>query len=289
MDMKRRISTTAICVTALLVVPLACGGSDLEQTSTTGPLKPTTSSSTSPSTTTTAAPTTADRQALLDDLRTSFGAPGAIAVLRVGDTDRHGVSGFADLAGTELTDETRFRIGSITKSIVASLVLDQVARGNLSLDDKVGDLLPGVVRSDPPISIRMLLDHTSGIFNAGDEGDITADIGKLTDPAMQAQAADFATRYLAGEQVIVPDRLFVALAETHDRYFAPGAGYHYSNVNYHLAGMVLAAVTGDSIADLVRTRIVEPLGLRRTTVAPADASSPDMRSYSADKRHRLTG
>lgn len=99
---------------------------------------------------------------------------------------------------------------------------------------------------------------------------------------MQAEAADLAGRYTAGEHVIVPDRLSVALAETHDRYFAPGAGYHYSNVNYQLAGMVLAAVTGKSLDELVRTRIVEPLGLRHTTVAPHDARSPDMRSYSAE-------
>ena len=128
----------------------------------------------------------------------------------------------------------------------------------------------------------MLLDHTSGIFNVGDEGDVTADIGKLTDPAMQAEATDLATRYLAGEHVIFPDRLFVALAETHDRYFAPGTGYHYSNANYQLVGMVLATVTGKSLAELVRTRIVEPLGLRHTTVAPDDRQSPDMRGYSSE-------
>jgi D-alanyl-D-alanine carboxypeptidase len=99
---------------------------------------------------------------------------------------------------------------------------------------------------------------------------------------MQSEAADLASRYLEGEHVIIPDRLFVALAETHDRYFAPGAGYHYSNANYQLAGMVLAAVTGKSLDELVRTRIVEPLGLRHTTVAPYDARSPDMRSYSSE-------
>ena len=178
---------------------------------------------------------------MLDHARTSFGAPGAIALVRDGSDEWLGVSGSADVDGTPLTGDARFRIGSITKPIVAALILDSVDRGDLSLDDKVADLLPGVIRPEPPITLRMLLDHTSGIFNVGDEGDIVADIEALTDPALRAEAKDLVERYLDGERVIVPDRLFVAVAQTHDPYFAPGVGYHYSNVNYQLAGMVAGA------------------------------------------------
>jgi D-alanyl-D-alanine carboxypeptidase len=69
----------------------------------------------------------------------------------------------------------------------------------------------------------------------------------------------------------------VALSETHDRDFAPGAGYHYSNTNYQLAAMVLEKATGMPLADLLRSRIVEPLGLERTTIAPPDTASPELR------------
>ena len=114
----------------------------------------------------------------------------------------------------------------------------------------------------------MLLDHTSGVFNVGDESDLATDITNLSDPALRSEATDLATRYLAGEPVTMPDRLFVALAETHDRYFEPGTGYHYSNANYQLAAMVLTQATGLSLADLLRTRIAEPLQLQHTTLAP---------------------
>ncbi len=253
----------------------ACGGGDRVGTPTTG------SPTTAPVTT---APTSsaAERQALLDHFRTSFGAPGAVAVLVDGKGQWNGFSGSADVSGTDLTSESRFRIGSITKSITAALMLDEIERGTVSLDDHVADLLPGVLSTEPQISVRMLLDHSSGLFNVGDEGDTIADIAKLTDPATRAEAEDLVAKYLAGKQVIVPDRLFVALAETHGLYFEPGTGIHYSNVNYQLAGMVLAKVTGMSIADLVRTRIVEPLGLRHTTLAPEDAHSPEMRGYRVD-------
>ena len=218
-------------------------------------------------------------QAVLDNARESYGAPGALAISRNGGAEWSAVSGVADLTGTGLTDASRFRIASITKPIVALLVLDSVSRGEVSLDDTVGDFVPDVLRPDPPVSVRMLLDHTSGIFNVGDESDLRADIAALTDAELKREATDLATRYLAGEHVSMPDRLYVALAETHERYFEPGAGYHYSNVNYQLAAMVLNLVTGMPLAELLRTRLVGPLGLRHTTIAPDDTGTPEMHGY----------
>jgi D-alanyl-D-alanine carboxypeptidase len=190
-----------------------------------------------------------------------------------------GTSGAADLEGTPITRDTRFRIASITKPIVAALVLDAVERGELALDDDVGTLLPGSLRADQPVTVRMLLDHTSGIFDFGNEGDPVADIQRLGDEALRTEAAALTDRYLAGERVIAPDRLLVALAETHDRYFQPGQGYHYSNINYQLAAMVLEKATGATIAELLATRIFEPLELRHTTIAPPDTASPELRGY----------
>ena len=189
------------------------------------------------------------------------------------------MSGVADVTGTELTDATRFRIGSVTKPIVALLVLDAVNRGELALEDIVSDLIPGALDPEPPTTVRMLLDHSSGIFNVGDEGDIAADIANLPDPVMRAEATELGTRYLSGERVSMTDDLYIALAETHDRYFEPGTGHHYSNVNYQLAAKVLEQVTGMPLAELVRSRLVEPLGLRRTTIAPSDPGPPEMHGY----------
>lgn len=285
-----RRGTVRTAVFAVVVVASsACDSDRVDFSATASPPTAAASTTAAAATTTTAiattssaVPTAADRQALLDAKRVAFGAPGAVAVVRLGDTEWRGTSGVADLEGTALTDESRFRVGSISKTVVAALVLDEVGRGDLTLDDQVADLLPGVLDADPPTSLRMLLDHTSGIFNVGDEGNVLADIENLKDPAMHAEAAELAQRYLAGEHVLIPATLSVALAEMHERYFTPGTGYHYSNINYQLAAMVLEHVTGLTLDELVRTRIVEPLGLTHTTLAPFDIGSPEMRSYSLD-------
>jgi D-alanyl-D-alanine carboxypeptidase len=224
---------------------------------------------------------TARLQAGLDAERASYGSSGALGVVLTGGRRFAATSGTADLLGTPITDRTRFRIASITKPIVATLVLDAVAHGKLGLDDVVDDLLPGAVRATPPVTIRQLLDHTAGIFDESNDGDPQADLARVTDPALQDEGRSVEERYLAGERVVASDRLLVALAETHDRYFAPGQGYHYSNIGYQLAAMVLERVTGQSLSDLLRTRIVEPLGLRRTTIAPPDLASPEFRGYDA--------
>jgi D-alanyl-D-alanine carboxypeptidase len=276
---------------ALLVVALvslaACGGGATDAASTSPTSVPTPAPSAEPTPTPAATPIQpADVQGLLDRVRESYGAPGALAVLRVGDRRSWVASGTADTAGTPITAVTRFRIASITKPIVAALVLDAVARGELDLDAVVGDLLadlvPDVLRADPPITVRQLLAHTSGVFDVSNDATtpeaIAADIAKLPEPLRtEAQAA--LERYLAGEQVIAPDVVIVALSEGHDREFAPGAGYHYSNTGYQLAAMVLEKATGMPLADLLRTRVVEPLGLERTTIAPPDVASPDLRGY----------
>lgn len=222
---------------------------------------------------------TADLQALLDTRREMYGAPGGLALFRDGEATWSAMSGTADVEGAPITPETRFRIASITKPIVATLVLRAVDRGELSLDDVVAEVLPGSLRVDPPVTVRQLLNHTSGVFDYGNEGDPVADVELLTDPAMKAEVATLLERYAAGERVIGPDRVIVALAEVHPRYFAPGTGYHYSNTNYQLAAMVLEKVSGRSLSDLLRTDIVEPLRLSHTTIAPPDIASPELRGY----------
>jgi D-alanyl-D-alanine carboxypeptidase len=221
-------------------------------------------------------------QELLDAKRAEYGAPGALAAL-VRDGERTWASsGVADVGDTPITESARFRIASITKPIVAALVVDAVDRGEVSLDAIVGELLPGVLRPDPPVTVRQLLDHTSGIFDETNsitsEEDLLADIARL-DPTLRAEAEAIRQKALAGEQVIAPDRLMVALSETHERYFMPGSGHHYSNTNYQLAAMVLEAVTGKPLGALLAARVVEPLRLSLTTIAPPDLGSPELRGY----------
>lgn len=281
--MRTALRPAALVAAALLSLA-ACSGS-----ATTSP-SPTSTPASTPVPTAAPTPTpapTPDVQGILDRVRDSYGAPGAVAVLRVGDRRTWAASGTADVDGTPITAVTRLRIASITKPIVAALVLDAVARGELSLDAVVGDLLadlvPAVLRSDPPVTVRQLLAHTSGIYDESNgiesQDQLEADVAALADPALRAEAQADLAQALAGKPVIASDRLIVALSETHPRYFAPGTGYHYSNTNYQLAAMVLEKATGTPLADLLRTRVVDPLGLERTTIAPPDTASPELRGY----------
>lgn len=210
-------------------------------------------------------------QQLVDEARVTLGAPGVLAtVLR--DGKRASVaSGASDPSGAPLAPDATVPIGSVTKVLTAALVLDAVERGELTLDTSVDQVLPGLLRDGSAVTVRMLLEHTSGIFAVGDEGDLAADIGRLTDPAMQAEAQQLAAAFSRGEPVVPSVPLLVALAETHDRYGPPGTTFHYSNVNYLLLGRALETVTGTSLAALLQQRVVAPLGLTHTTLAePGD-------------------
>lgn len=239
-----------------------------------GPTAPTTSSAPDP-----ADPSAADLARTLDGVRTSYGAPGAIAVVVHGATRVRAAVGDADLAGTPAAATMRFRIASITKPLVAVLALQAVDDGALTLDEPIAPRTGGALRPDPPVTLPQLLSHTAGVFEELNDGDPVADVAALTDPALLAEATDLVDRAQAGEAVVAPDHLLVALAETHDRSFAPGDGYHYSNSGYQVVGMALGQATGRTMAELLEAGIVAPLGLEHTTLAPFDRSSPELRGH----------
>jgi D-alanyl-D-alanine carboxypeptidase len=150
--------------------------------------------------------------------------------------------------------EGRFRIGSATKSFTAVVVLQLVGEGRLALDDSVGRWLPGLVRGNGNdgrrITVRQLLQHTSGIHDVG------PDI-----PALHSAAGYRAERWRSYDA-----EELVRAAMRHRPGFPPGEGWSYSNTNYVLLAMVVSAVTGRSWAREVEERIIRPLGLRDTSV-----------------------
>src|SRR5215217_3299256 len=104
-------------------------------------------------------------QSLLDDIGAS-GAPGAIALTRVGNESSSFESGFADpTADVPLEAADRFRIGSITKTFVATRVLQLVGEGRIHLEDPVERWLPKLLLNGRRISVRQLLAHRSGLFD----------------------------------------------------------------------------------------------------------------------------
>jgi D-alanyl-D-alanine carboxypeptidase len=274
----------AVSLAATVAIATLVAGACSDQTRSSAVETPTASArvvSTSPIASPAVTPTTA--QAIVDAARRAYGAPGALAVVKQGGERTFLASGAADTGGTLISEGTRFRIASITKPVVAALVLDAVARDEVDLDDVIGELLPGVLRPEPAVSVRQLLNHTSGIFDESNGIDtqeaLAADIARLADPELRAEATTVSQQALAGERVIASDRLLVALSETHDRLFEPGSRFSYSNTNYQLAAMVLERVTGMSLGDLLQARIVGPMGLQRMSMAPPDIASPEFRGY----------
>jgi D-alanyl-D-alanine carboxypeptidase len=198
------------------------------------------------------APTEAlDRSGLRDALAavTTAGAPGAFAQVRNGDQAWAGASGIADLSTARpMRPWMRQRVGSITKTFVAMTVLQLVGEGRLGLDDPIGSWLADLV---PPelgerVTVRMLLNHTSGI-------------GNYTDTLLGTLAGIEQVR----RTTYTPQQL-MAIGLELPPTGPPGGAFSYSNTNYILAGLLIQRVTGRDPADEVTTRIIRPLGLGDT-------------------------
>jgi D-alanyl-D-alanine carboxypeptidase len=176
------------------------------------------------------------------------GVPGAVALERIGTRTVRVAAGRGRLApATPARASDRFRVGSITKTFVATVVLQLVGEGKLRLGDTSEHWLPGAVPNGQGVTVRQLLDHTSGLF------DYTAD------PEVFAP-------YLSGDLGFAwtPQQL-LAVAVRHPPGFPPGAHFEYDNTGYLLLGLIVQAVTGHALQDELRTRIFAPLKLRHTS------------------------
>ncbi|MFI6213486.1 serine hydrolase domain-containing protein [Nocardia brasiliensis] len=164
--------------------------------------------------------------------------------------DRVAVGGRADIAVAEpVSPDGYFRVGSLTKTMVATVVLMLAGEGRLGLDDAVARWLPDLLNGNGydgnRITVRQLLQHTSGIRDAPLEMHTAEDYHRLR----------YQTR--TPQQVVAS-----AMAQAPD--FAPGAGWSYSNTGYVLLGLIIEQVTQRPWYDEIGTRILEPLGLRDT-------------------------
>ncbi len=175
------------------------------------------------------------------------GAPGAVVFVRTPTGIRTASAGFASLQPrVRMQAADRYRIASVTKPFVATVVLQLVSEGRLGLDDSLERRLPGLVPNGAAITIQELLNHTSGLFNYTDDevwqSAIFLDRGRQWSP-----------------------RELVAIAVSHPLYFAPGTNWAYSNTNYVLLGLIVEAVTGEKLDQELGARVFEPLALRSTS------------------------
>lgn len=187
-------------------------------------------------------------QEVLDDLVAGHAGGVAVAIGRDGEPVRLCAAGRADTSGTSTEPDDVFRIGSITKTFMAVLVLQLVDEEVLGLDDPVQRYVPDVPLTDA-VTVRQLLNHSSGI----------PDIASLPE-LVDALLADPGRAW-------TPEETLAALAGL-DRDFAPGSQLGYSSTNYIVAGLLVEQLTGRSLAENLRSRITGPLGLTATALAP---------------------
>jgi D-alanyl-D-alanine carboxypeptidase len=143
-----------------------------------------------------------------------------------------------------------FRIGSTNKALVATVVLQLAGERRLGLDDSVGHWLPGAIRGNgndgDRITVRQLLQHTSGIYDG-------------SYPSIDSADEYYKHRY----DVHTPQEI-VAAATRHAPDFPPGERWSYANTGYVLLGMLIERVTGHAWEQEVAHRILRPLGMRHT-------------------------
>jgi D-alanyl-D-alanine carboxypeptidase len=186
------------------------------------------------------------------------------AVLRDGDHHSSARTGPGDLkSGTEVAEGAHYRVGSVTKTFVATVVLQLEAEGRLSLDDSVEQWLPGLISGEgydaEAVTVRNLLQHTSGLPDHPTVKDFD-----MTATAFQRERWNH----------YAPEEL-VAISLEDEPLFPPADGddsnpdWAYSDTNYVIAGMLIEEATGRDWREAVEDRIIVPLGLEGT-YAPGD-------------------
>ncbi|MDX3099271.1 serine hydrolase domain-containing protein [Nonomuraea angiospora] len=198
-----------------------------------------------------------------------------------------GSAGVAELGGTAKPPVNgHARIGSNTKTFTATLALQLVAEGKIELDTPAADYLPEF-GLDRRITGRMLLQHTSGLFNfTGEVYDDGTIVHGIPVPYSTTGKEWVDNRF----HTYRPEEL-VRLALSKPARFEPGTGWSYANTNYVLARLLIEKVTGRSLAEEMQRLILGPLGLSGTVLPNASPEIPAPHAhiyyrYEEDGQHK---
>lgn len=198
--------------------------------------------------------------------------PGAAAYVSGPGGTWAGAAGFANLATRErMTPDARLRLESDSKLWTAVVVLKLVQEHRLRLDDTVERRLPGIFPYGREITIRQLLNHTSGLVDNNDLfNDPNAWLAKIRDPALRARWRRALEALNANPAAQHPARLEIAVAAALPLIAPPGTVYHYSNIGYLALGEIAERASGESLDALYHRVIIDPLRLRSAAYAPGD-------------------
>ncbi|MFT4036830.1 MAG: serine hydrolase domain-containing protein [Thermomicrobiales bacterium] len=171
--------------------------------------------------------------------------------------------GIADLrTAAPMMADGHIRIASVSKTFVATVLLQLIAEEKASLEDTLETYVPGVPNGER-ITLRHLLGMTGGIFNYINDAELEPTY--TNDPLIPFSRADFLT---------------VMARNTPN--FAPGEDAEYSDSNYYLLGLIIEQITGRDVAEDIAERILQPLGLTNTSLPATSAMpAPHPRGYAA--------
>lgn len=187
----------------------------------------------------------ADYAAALDAARAAGGARGiTFAAVRDGELMWSGATGRVREGDAQLGADDPLVIGSVTKTFVAATVLQLAEEGRLRLDDRLRDHLPDQHRFAGNVTIRQLMDHTSGLADVFND---TTRRGLEEHPELAWTSAE-------------------VLDSVREPWYEPGEGWAYANTNYFLLGLLVERVSGASLADEIGRRFLAPLGLGHTSI-----------------------
>ena len=184
----------------------------------------------------------------VDDLFFAYkaDAPGcAVGVARAGQPTILRGYGSADLEhAVPITPDTIFEAGSVSKQFTAAAVLTLVADGKIALSDDIRKYLPEMPAYAAPITVDMLLSHTSGLRDWGEVEGLAG--------------------WPRGSRVYTHEEVLQISARQKGLNYPPGTAYSYTNTGYNLAAMIVKRVSGQSLADFTAERLFKPLGMTHT-------------------------
>ena len=177
------------------------------------------------------------------------GPPGAISVVQRGS--RHSVhrAGVGDRRGrTPIRSTDHMRLASTSKAFSGAVALVLVDKGMLSLDDTIAQRLQALPAAWGAVTLRQLLDHTSGL------------------PDFSATKTYLAALQRAPRALILPHEKLLSFVDTDPLDFPPGSRFHYSNSDNIVAALMVEQATGRPYADVVGAQVLAPLGLNQTSL-----------------------
>jgi len=201
----------------------------------------------------------------VDDLFAAYSGtsvPGAsVVVIRDGQVIARRVYGMADLERrSAATPETDYRLASVSKQFTATAIMLLAKDGKLRFDQSIGDFLPELPPATRAVTVRHLLNHTSGLVDYED----------LVPETRTAQLDD--------------NDVLALVASKDSVYFPAGTQYRYSNSGYVLLGMIVARASGMPLPAFLRTRIFTPLAMNATVMHVEGSDTVPRRGYGYSPR-----